>query len=84
MNRQLEDFVRERDAAFEADDISWAEQMLPNASSPRVVEMAFHKSRMQVISVSNEKRRASMKWLADRGLRDHFGEPVQHDDPLPV
>ncbi len=84
MKQTAKEFVKERDAAFEADDISWARRMLPNASSPHVVEMAFHKSRMQVISVSNEKRRASMKWLADRGLRDHFGEPIQHDDPLPV
>ncbi len=84
MKQTAKEFVKERDAAFEADDISWARRMLPNASSPRVVEMAFHKGRMQTVSVSNEKRRASMKWLADRGLRDHFGEPVQHDDPLPV
>lgn len=84
MDQQLEDFLRERDAAFEADDISWAERMLPNGVSPKVVEMAFHKGRMQTVSVSISKRRASMTWLADRSLGDMSGKPVRHDDPLPV
>lgn len=79
-----DEFVRERNAAMESDDVSWAAKMLPNASSPEVVEIAFHKARMQCLDVSESKRRASLNWLADRGLNDLMGAPVRHDDPLPT
>lgn len=79
----LTEYVRRRDAAMEADDISWAAKMLPDATSHEAVEMAFHKARMQTLSVSEKKRRESMTWLADRGLTDFMGVPVRHDDPLP-
>ncbi len=80
-NRQ---FVKERDAAFENDDLEWAAKMIPNASSPYVVTMAFHKARMHALNVSEDKRRASMVWLAERGLTDSLGVPVKADDPLPT
>lgn len=83
MADEITEFVRFRDAAMENDDICWAKQMLPNASSPHVVEMAFHKARISILTVSDKKRRESMKWLADRGLTDLLGRPVRHDDPLP-
>jgi hypothetical protein len=81
--KEIAAFVKERDAAMEADDLEWAAKMMPDASSPIVIEMGFHKARIQVLSVSEQKRRESMKWLADRGLTDQFGSPVHHDDPLP-
>lgn len=80
----IAEFVRERDVAMETDDIFWAAKMLPDASSPNVVEIAFHKARMQTLSVSENKRRESLKWLADRGLNDLMGAPVRHNDPLPT
>ena len=73
---------RRRNKAFENDDLSWAREMLPGASSPYVVEMAFHKARIACMDVSDKKRRESIKWLADRGLGDALGRPVRHDDPL--
>ena len=76
--------LAERNAAFEADDLSWAIKTLPNASHPSVVVMAFHKSRFECVSVSEQKRPKSRTWLADRGLTTLAGDPVRHDDPLPV
>lgn len=82
----MDDLAREiaaRDAAFERGDLKWAAAQMPGSSSPKVVEMAFHKARMECLNVSDEKRRESLAWLADRGLTDMGGRPVRHDDPLP-
>lgn len=78
-------WIADRDAAFASDDLTWAAKMLPNASSPYVVEMAFHKARYDCIAASDLKRRESQTWLADRQLTRIIGGPVvQHNDPLPV
>lgn len=79
----LDRMIQERNAAFEADDIGWAAKMMPGASSPLAVEAAFHKARMQVLTVSAEKRRESINWLAEKGIKDALGQPVKHGDPLP-
>lgn len=78
-------WIAHRNEAFETDDLTWATKMLPNASSPVVVEMAFHKARYDCVAVSEEKRIESQAWLAERGLsRIVGGDPVQIQDSLPV
>jgi hypothetical protein len=79
--RNPKSFEARRDAAMERDDLTWAAKMLPNASSPRVVEMAFHKARLETLSVSDAKRRASLQWLRERGLTRLSGEPLPDDIP---
>lgn len=69
---EIEKYVRQRNAAMEADDLSWAARMLPDEASPRVVEMAFHKARIAITSISEEKRRESQEWLADRNTAMHL------------
>ncbi len=66
-------YKRERDAAFEADDIAWAAKQMPGASSPRVVEIAFHKARSACASISEAKRLESAAWLAGNGYAP-FGQ----------
>lgn len=80
----VKEMVAERNAAFERDDIAWAARMLPDASCPEVVEMAFHKARLECLGVSEIKRRESQSWLADRNLTNFAGDPVSKTDPLPV
>lgn len=78
-------FLAERDEAFSNDDIEWARRQLPNASSPFVVEMAFHKARYENMATCDEKRRESQRWLAERGLtRLMGGKAVNVSDPLPT
>lgn len=84
MGDDLKSILAERNDAFERGDISWAAKMLPNASSPRVVEMAFHKARLECVAVSDRVRLESQAWLADRGLTTALGDPVRRGDPLPT
>ena len=77
----LDAFIAERNAAFEGDDLTWAARQMPGAAD--VVEAGFHKARYECTAVSSEKRLASQRWLAERGLCRMFGAPVMIGDPLP-
>ena len=70
-------FIAERNRAFEADDLAWAAKALPWSASPRVIEMAFHKARLNCAGVSMAKRIESRNWLAARGLTTTSGQPVR-------
>ena len=83
-DNELQKFLSERNAAFESDDLEWVAKKISGASSPRVVEMAFHKARLECVDVSEAKRRESQKWLADHGFNDMFDNPVSVSDPLPT
>lgn len=77
------EWIAARNNAFASDDLSWAAKMLPDASSPRVVEMAFHKARHQCLAASDAKRIQSRDWLVDNGCTDLLGAPVSKTDNLP-
>jgi len=79
----LDQFLIERNKAFEEDELSWAAKILPNASHPRVVEMAFHKARFECFDTSTTKRLESRDWLAANGLTRLNGQPVLPSTPLP-
>lgn len=75
-------FKEDRNAAFEAGDISWAKKMMPGASSDRVVEMAFHKARIECTEVSRRVRLESLAWLRGRGLTRMTGGPLPSEDEI--
>lgn len=65
---QLRQFIKQRNLAFETDDLEWARgQMLFEPSHPIVVEIAFHKARAACHTVSKAKRMASEQWLKANG-----------------
>ena len=82
--REIAEFRAERNAAFEADDISWAKKRMPDAADPAVVEMAFHKARYDCTDISAAKRRESAHWLASRNLTTMNNLPVSAEGPLPA
>lgn len=75
--------LAERNNALENDNLAWAAKQMPDASSPLVVEAAFHKARYECLAITDAKRLASQKWLADRGFGRMFGGAVKIGDPLP-
>lgn len=64
---QVAKFIKDRNQALERDDLAWAAALLPMASSPRVVEIAFHKARAECTDVSKPKRDFSKNWLKENG-----------------
>ncbi len=75
--------LAERNRAFEAGDLEWVRKQIPNASSPRVIEMAFHKARYECRQVSAKMRRESQCWLIENHVARIDGTPVIPGDPLP-
>lgn len=71
---KLRKFLKERDRAFETDDLDWARRNMPfEPSSPVVVEIAFHKARAGCKAASKAKRRESEAWLKANGYGPMFG-----------
>jgi hypothetical protein len=68
-------FIKDRNAAFLASNLDWAKKMLPLASSDRVVEMAFHKARLEWTGCPPELREASKKRLWELGSAPLGGDP---------
>ena len=69
-------FIAERDAAFLAGDLDWVRKNMPRKpSSDLVVEMAFHKARLEVRSMPHEVRKQSADWLSERGYSRFDGTP---------
>jgi len=69
-------FVKERDEVLLSDDLGrvWAfmrkyNPALPEPSSREVMEIALHKARTGALSLPVELRRASKKWLTERGYK---------------
>jgi hypothetical protein len=73
--RSLKRYLKDRDAAFEATDLDWAQRQMPLASR-RVVEAGFHKARAATGSASAERRAESLQWLKDHGYGELF-QPQQ-------
>lgn len=84
MKDPREEYIKNRDDAFENDDLAFVRKALPEGVSDEVITMTFHKSRFECTAVSEGKRYESRNWLADRGLsRAIGGGPLTRDDPLP-
>lgn len=74
---KLKKFFAERNQAFENDDLAWARRNMPfEPSSPRVVEVAFHKARAGCSAITLDKRRASVAWLAENGSKPMEGSDL--------
>jgi len=81
MTQTVEDYLAERNAAFEAGDLEWARRMLPAGSSDTFVAIAFHKARYDCAAVSDAKRIESRDWLVSRLLTDVNGEIIDANLP---
>ena len=67
-------FMKERDAAFLRNDIDWFRRNFPfKPSSDTVVVAAFHKARLEVVSMPYELRRDSADWLLANGMNRTSG-----------
>jgi hypothetical protein len=62
-------YVKERDRAFIAGDMKWFAKQLPWHARKVVIEMAFHKARLEIVTLPENLRRESAQWLVDRGLK---------------
>jgi hypothetical protein len=82
---KLNDYIKERDRAFENDDLEWTQRQLAhlNPLHPNVILMAFHKARYECPSVSRDQRLASQKWLHDNHVRKYDGSYVILGEALP-
>jgi hypothetical protein len=83
LSPEFQKAIEERNRAFETDDLEWAKVMIPNASCPLVVEMAFHKARYECKHVSAVKRRESQVWLIENHVKRMTGDFVFPGEPLP-
>ncbi len=80
---KVAEYVRGRNAAFEADDVGWFADKLPPDVPMSLMEDSFHRARLVCCDVSDEKRLESQKWLADRGA--HYFDlvtPIKVGDRL--
>ena len=69
-------FIAERDAAFLAGDLNWARKNMPfKPSSDSVVEMAFHKARIEARHMPYGIRKESADWLVKHGCSRLDGTP---------
>ena len=69
MSDQLNDFLKERNRAFEALDLEWARKMLPPGTSDEMLLLSMHKARAECMGISAEARQASRAWLAANGYK---------------
>lgn len=79
----MNEFIKERNRAFEAGDLEWARSIMSYEASDEVIEIAFHKARYECTQVSDARRLESQKWLVERNMRRMTGEPIALGDPLP-
>jgi len=75
---------RERNCAFREYNLAWVRRNIIKhtggpPSSEKVVEMAFHKARLECADIEDNLRRESADWLIRRNLTRSDGSPV----PLP-
>lgn len=80
----VEQFIRQRDAALIALDIGWARKFMPGASSDDVRLMAMHKARYELPHLPAEVRHASSDWLRARGHGRMNGAPLLPEGRLPA
>lgn len=74
--KQIEDYIKRRNEAFETDDMDWVRDRAGNITDEAVIEMAFHKARLAAGGVSLTKRQESLDWLRHRGYGDWRGGPL--------
>lgn len=75
-SRKLQRHLAEVVRIMETDDLKSAKKLMPPLSSDRVVEIAFHKARLENFQVSHQKRHESAVFLSERGFsRIRGGDP---------
>ena len=80
---ELDEYIAQRNRAFENDDLDWAREKLKRDTCDEVVTMAFHKARLHCTAITDTARIRSRDWLAERELTDGYGQPITKDTPLP-
>ena len=72
----------ERNAALEAMDMRYAENMMPKAA-PEVRLMAMHKARYECTGISRDARLQSAAWMREHDIMRFTGTPVLPGKELP-
>ena len=80
---EIEEYVRQRDAALSTLDMEWAAQMMPYAA-PEVRLMAMHKARYEAVDIAPELRKESAEWLQAAGCARLDGSPMLPASELPA
>lgn len=87
MRKPLDEYISERNRAFETDDLQWTRRFLTENGTPpsheSVVIMAFHKARYECPGVSEKKRLESQKWLFENKVTKLDGTFVEPGEALP-
>lgn len=80
---KLEQYLAERNAAFESLNIDWAIRQAPYMSR-EVAEIALHKGRYECVTMPPALRHESAMWLRERGFKRMSGDEILSDDELPT
>lgn len=81
---ELEQAMRERDAALTALDMDYARRLMPDASSDEVRLAAMHKARYETTTMARELHHASGAWLRAHGYERYGGLPLLPEGELPA
>jgi len=81
-DKELSPFLKARNAAFEADDVDYFAKVLPPGADRVIVEIGFHRARLNCQDISKEKRLESKAWLRKRSLTDIMGRALLDNDHL--
>ncbi|MDP3219198.1 MAG: hypothetical protein Q8S73_34185 [Deltaproteobacteria bacterium] len=79
----IEEYVRQRDAALNTLDMEWAAQQMPY-SAPEVRLLAMHKARYEAVNIAPELRHESAEWLHAAGCTRLDGSPLLSAGELPA
>jgi hypothetical protein len=82
-DQEFQQFKVERNIALTNMDMSYARKTIPLATNDYVLLLALHKARYECTEVSAACRHESAYWLAKRGLKRMYGEPLLPPGELP-
>ena len=80
---ELEEFLRERNAALIALDENYVARKIPKAPADMRL-LILHKSRYCCTAIPNELRHESGRWLRERGYKQMSAEAILPDGELPI
>lgn len=81
-DKELADFLAERNKALAKMDMDYAEKMMPKARH-EVRLMAMHKARYECTAIAPVLRSESGEWLRNNGLGRLDGSPILPHGELP-
>lgn len=81
-NRDVDDWVKERDDALTALDLDWARKQAPGLRTESLL-CGMHKARYEATRIAPELRHASRHWLEENGYHRLNSLPWPPQGELP-